>query len=68
MAQWSRAQTTLTEDPGSIPSIHMAVDKFLTLVLGNDAIFWSLWAPHTCGVHIYMQAEHPYIVFLRIVI
>lgn len=62
MAQWSRAQTTLTEDPGSTPSIHMAVDKFLTSVPGNDTIFWSLWAPHTC-VHTYMQAEHLYTVF-----
>lgn len=41
------------EDPGLNSSIHMAAPK--DLLREYDALFWSLWALHTCGTQIRRQ-------------
>lgn len=47
-APWLKALTALPEDPALIPSIPV-IAHCVTSIAGNSNIFWSPWAPSTCG-------------------
>ena len=54
MAQQLSTLTALVEDPGSVPSTHIAGS-----ICGFSAFLWLLWVLHTCSPHSCMQAvEH----------
>ena len=53
MAQWLRALTAIQEDPGLIPSTHIAACNCLLTVQCHkiNAIFWPHWALGIDMVH-----------------
>lgn len=59
MAQWLRAPAALPEDPGSLPSNHIAAHNCLWLQSGrSNAFFWPPQTSGMCIVQTYMQTKH----------
>ena len=54
MAQQSKALAALPEDLGSVTSTYMGAHNL------SNALFWPLWALHTCDTQTYMQAKQSY--------
>ena len=62
-AQQFRVLAALTEDLGSVPSIHMVAGNHpLSSFRGLSILFWLPWAPGTHTVHIHtFTAKHIHI-------
>lgn len=53
MAQWLTSLTALPEDPGSVPSTHMALRPSITPVPEDLMGFWLPWSPDIYVVKTY---------------
>ena len=51
MAPQLRALSTLAENLGSIPSIHMVACNYNSSSRKSNVLFWPLWVPGTHMVH-----------------
>lgn len=60
MAQWLSMLVALPEDPGSVPSTHMALQLSVTLVPEDLMGFWLPWSPNVHMVKTYMQPKYPF--------
>lgn len=60
MADWVRALAVLAEDPGLVPSIHMATQLSVNSISRGSMspLLASSEARHTCDAHTYMQAKY----------
>jgi hypothetical protein len=60
MAQWLSMPAALPEDPGSVPSTHMAIQRSVTPVPEDLMGFWLPWSTDIRVVKTYMQPKYPF--------
>ena len=60
MAQWLSMLVTLPDNPGSVPSTHMALQPSITPVPEDLMDFWLPGSPDIHMVKTYMQPKYPF--------